>query len=55
MNIFRYIITIILSVIIGFFAFRYYENFIQSSSINTFLEEAHVISSLHNESSNLYA
>jgi len=55
MNIFRYIITIILSVIIGFFAFRYYENFIQSSSINTFLEEAHVISSLHNESSKQYA
>jgi len=55
MNIFRYIITIIISVIIGFFAFRYYENFIKSSSINTFLEEAYVISSLHSESSIQYA
>ena len=55
MNIFRYIITIIISVIIGFFAFRYYENFIRSSSINTFLEEAYVISSLHSESSIQYA
>ena len=47
MNIIRYIFVIILSITIGFIAFRFYDNFSESSEINTFLEEAYVISSLH--------
>tara|TARA_B100000609_G_scaffold51981_1_gene40567 strand:- start:85 stop:1029 length:945 start_codon:yes stop_codon:yes gene_type:complete len=43
-----------LSITIGFFAFRFYDNFSESSEINTFLEEAYVISSLHKEASNNY-
>ena len=54
MNIIRYIFVIILSITIGFFAFRFYDNFSESSEINTFLEEAYVISSLHKEASNNY-
>ena len=54
MNIIRYIFVIILSITIGFFAFRFYDNFSESSQINTFLEEAYVISSLHKEASNNY-
>jgi len=54
MNILRYIFVIILSITIGFFAFRFYDNFSESSEINTFLEEAYVISSLHQEAANKY-
>ena len=38
MNIIRYIFVIILSITIGFFAFRFYDNFSESAEINTFLE-----------------
>ena len=55
MNIIRYIFVIILSITIGFFAFRFYDNFSESSEINTFLEEAYVISSLHQESAKKYS
>ncbi|MDC2999373.1 hypothetical protein OAY19_02510 [Acidimicrobiaceae bacterium] len=55
MNIIRYIFVIILSTIIGFFAFRFYDNFSESSEINTFLEEAYVVSSLHQESAKKYS
>ena len=54
MNIIRYIFVIILSITIGFFAFRFYDNFSESSEINTFLEEAYVISSLHQDASKKY-
>ena len=54
MNIIRYIFVIILSITIGFFAFRFYDNFSESSEINTFLEEAYVISSLHQEAAKKY-
>ena len=54
MNIIRYIFVIILSITIGFFAFRFYDNFSESSQINTFLEEAYVISSLHQEAAEKY-
>ncbi len=54
MNILRYIFVIILSITVGFFAFRFYDNFSESSEINTFLEEAYVISSLHQEAANKY-
>ena len=54
MNILRYIFVIILSITIGFFAFRFYDNFSESSEINIFLEEAYVISSLHQEAANKY-
>ena len=55
MNIIRYIFVIILSISIGFFAFRFYDNFLESSEINTFLEEAYVVSSLHQESAKKYS
>ena len=54
MNIIRYIFVIILSITIGFFAFRFYDNFSESSEINTFLEEAYVISILHHEAAKKY-
>ena len=54
MNIIRYIFVIILSITIGFFAFRFYDNFSESSEINTFLEEANVVSSLHQEAAKKY-
>ena len=54
MNIIRYIFVIILSITIGFFAFRFYDNFSESSEINTFLEEAYVVSSLHQDASKKY-
>ena len=54
MNITRYFIVIIVSIGIGFFGLRFYENFSESSDLNIFLEEAYVISTLHNESSKDY-
>ena len=54
MNIIRYIFVAILSITIGFFAFRFYDNFSESSEINTFLEEAYFISSLHQEAAKKY-
>ena len=54
MNITRYFIVIIVSIGIGFFGLRFYDNFSESSDLNTFLEEAYVISTLHNESSKDY-
>ena len=54
MNIIRYIFVIILSITIGFFAFRFYDNFSESSEINTFLEEAYVVSNLHQEAAKKY-
>ena len=55
MKIFRYILIIIMSIGIGFFTFRFYDNFSESSEINTFLEDAYLISTLHNESAREYA
>ena len=55
MKIFRYILIIITSIGIGFFTFRFYDNFSESSEINTFLEDAYLISTLHNESAREYA
>ena len=55
MKIFRYILIIITSIGIGFFTFRFYDNFSESSEINIFLEDAYLISTLHNESAREYA
>ena len=55
MKIFRYILIIIISIGIGFFTFRFYDNFSESSEINIFLEDAYLISTLHNESAREYA
>ena len=55
MKIFRYILIIIISIGIGFFTFRFYDNFSESSEINTFLEDAYLISTLHNDSAREYA
>ena len=51
----RNIFIIIASLIIGFFSFRFYENFTKSSDFNIFLEEAYIISELHSKSSKDYA
>ncbi len=48
---FRVIIVIILSVLLGIFGFQFYENYSYSSSLNSFLEGAAVISGLHKQSS----
>ena len=55
MKIFRYILIIIISIGIGFFTFRFYDNFSESSEIIIFLEDAYLISTLHNESAREYA
>ena len=55
MKIFRYILIVIISIGIGFFTFRFYDNFSESSEINIFLEDAYLISTLHNESAREYA
>ena len=55
MKIFRYILIIIISIGIGFFTYRFYDNFSESSEINIFLEDAYLISTLHNESAREYA
>ena len=44
-----------MSIGIGFFTFRFYDNFSESSEINTFLEDAYLISTLHNDSAREYA
>ena len=44
-----------MSIGIGFFTFRFYDNFSESSEINIFLEDAYLISTLHNESAREYA
>ena len=54
MNIFRYIFIIIISISVGFFIFRFYDNFSESSEINSFLEDAYLVSTLHNESAKEY-
>tara|TARA_Y100001935_G_scaffold235877_1_gene220130 strand:- start:245 stop:1222 length:978 start_codon:yes stop_codon:yes gene_type:complete len=54
MSIFRYIFIIIISIGIGFFVFRFYDDFSKSSEINSFLEDAYLISNLHNESAREY-
>ena len=48
MSIVRYFLIVILSVIVGFFGLRFYDNYSESTEINTFLEEAYIVSTLHN-------
>ena len=55
MSIVRYFLIVILSVIVGFFGLRFYDNYSESTEINTFLEEAYIVSTLHNESSKEYS
>ena len=55
MNFLRNILVILTSIIIGFFSYEIYENYKESEELNIFLEEASIISSLHEESSRDYA
>ena len=55
MSVVRYFLIVILSVIVGFFGLRFYDNYSESTEINTFLEEAYIVSTLHNESSKEYS
>ena len=55
MNFLRYILVILTSIIVGFFSYEIYENYKESEELNIFLEEASIISSLHEESSRDYA
>ena len=48
---FRRLATVILSILLGIFGIQFYENYTYSSNLNSFLEDAAVVSSLHKESS----
>jgi hypothetical protein len=50
-KLFGRIITVTLSVLLGIFGFQFYENYTYSSNLNSFLEDAAVVSNLHKESS----
>ena len=55
MKLSRSIIIVLISFSIGFFSFRFYENYSTSANINSFLEDAYIISTLHYESSLKYS
>ena len=55
MKLSRSIIIILISFSIGFFSFRFYENYSTSANINSFLEDAYIISTLHYEASLKYS
>ena len=48
---FRRLTTVILSILLGIFGIQFYENYTYSSSLNSFLEDAAVVSSLHKQAS----
>ena len=50
-NFARRSITLILSVTVAFFGVQFYENYTYSANLNSFLEDAGIVSSLHKESS----
>ena len=45
------IATVILSVLLGIFGIQFYENYIYSANLNSFLEDAAVVSNLHKQAS----
>ncbi len=55
MKLSRSIIIVLISFSIGFFSFRFYENYSTSANINSFLEDAYIISTLHYEASLKYS
>ncbi|MFL2694020.1 MAG: hypothetical protein ACJ0HM_01540 [Candidatus Actinomarina sp.] len=50
-NFVRRSITLILSVTVAFFGMQFYENYTYSANLNSFIEDAGIVSSLHKESS----
>ena len=48
---FRMVIIAFLGVLVGVFSIQFYENYVYSSNLNSFLEDAAVVSSLHKQSS----
>ena len=50
-KIFVRVITVTLSILLGIFGIQFYENYTYSSNLNSFLEDAAVVSNLHKESS----
>jgi len=50
-KIFGRVITVTLSILLGIFGIQFYENYTYSSNLNSFLEDAAVVSNLHKESS----
>ena len=48
---FSRVITVTLSILIGVLGFRFYDNYTESSYLNSFLEDAAVVSVLHKKSS----
>jgi len=48
---FRRFTTVILSVLLGIFGIQFYENYTYSSNLNSFLEDAAVVSNLHKQAS----
>ena len=43
--------TVIISAVLAFFGMQFYENYVYSANLNSFLEDAAVVSTLHKESS----
>ena len=48
---FRRLATVILSILLGIFGIQFYENYTYSSNLNSFLEDAAVVSNLHKQAS----
>ena len=48
---FRMVTIAFLGVLVGVFSIQFYENYVYSSNLNSFLEDAAVVSSLHKQSS----
>jgi len=48
---FRRFMTVILSVLLGIFSIQFYQNYTYSSNLNSFLEDAAVVSNLHKQAS----
>ena len=48
---FRRFMTVTLSVLLGIFGIQFYENYIYSANLNSFLEDAAVVSNLHKQAS----
>ena len=50
-RILKKLLPIVVSIVLALLGFRYYENYSNSSKLNSFLEDASVVSSLHKKSS----
>ena len=49
------VLTVFLSIVLAYFGIQFYENYTYSSNLNSFLEDASVVSALHYESSEQFS